>query len=571
MNARSFTAATLSLLAIAGCDDDPVAPATTGRVTVETVTTGASLDADGFLVFVAGGPGEAIAPNAIVTVSDVAVGVQTVELAEVAPNCTVAGQNPREVTVTAGKTTAVLVEVSCEGVGSVEIRTMTGGFSLDADGYEVTVAGGAGMPVMVNGVLNLDFVEPGTWSVELKGWAANCSVVGENPRDVTVSVDAVTPTEFTLTCEAAGSLVVTTATAGVAVDIDGYAVSVAAGAGGSIGYDGTIRLDYLAVGNHVVELSEVASNCVVSGGNPRSVTVELDAVSAIRFDVSCSAPYLGRIVVLSDRGGGDGLYDIVLVDEDGSETASPTPVRNAYAYPTLSPDGTRVAFVQSYAEFGSDVFVMNVDGSGLVNVTGNNGVGPEATHPSWSPQGTRLLFATDRFGDWDLYGVDPDGSNLTPVLVAPGLQWEGSWSPDGTRILFTGKGGDVWVANADGSGQTNLTNWSTSDLSYLAGPAWSPDGGRIALVRSDDAEPGIFVVNIYVMNADGSGRTNLTGSDSDFDFAPSWSPDGTRILFATVRDGDLEAYVMNADGSGPTNLTSSPGSRDLPGSPQGWR
>ena len=116
------------------------------------------------------------------------------------------------------------------------------------------------------------------------------------------------------------------------------------------------------------------------------------------------------------------------------------------------------------------------------------------------------------------------------------------------RIAFTSKRDgnyEIYVMNADGSGQTNLTNNLAGDRC----PAWSPDGKRIAFdsARGDNWE-------VYVMNADGSGQTRLTNNSAD-DHRPAWSPDGKRIAFSSDRDGNWEIYVMNADGSSQTRLT----------------
>jgi WD40-like Beta Propeller Repeat len=118
------------------------------------------------------------------------------------------------------------------------------------------------------------------------------------------------------------------------------------------------------------------------------------------------------------------------------------------------------------------------------------------------------------------------------------------------RIAFSSLRGfmDIYSMNADGSGQTNLTH--NGDTKFFRDPAWSPDGTRIAFDRGHDG--GDF--EIVVMNADGSGQNNLT-SNAVGDFSPAWSPDGTRVAFSTDRDGNSEIYVMNADGSGQTNLT----------------
>ncbi len=99
--------------------------------------------------------------------------------------------------------------------------------------------------------------------------------------------------------------------------------------------------------------------------------------------------------------------------------------------------------------------------------------------------------------------------------------------------------------NADGSGQTNLTNNPGGNFH----PAWSPDGQKIAFTRHSGAN-----YEIFVMNADGSAETNLTNNTAA-DTNPAWSPDGQKIAFTSERDGGEEIYVMNADGSAPTRLT----------------
>jgi Tol biopolymer transport system component len=85
-------------------------------------------------------------------------------------------------------------------------------------------------------------------------------------------------------------------------------------------------------------------------------------------------------------------------------------------------------------------------------------------------------------------------------------------------------------------------------------PSWSPDGGKIVFVSNRDVYEHYGDREVYVMNADGSGQTNLT-SRPGIDQGPAWSPDGSRIVFTSSRDGNFEIYVMNADGSGGTRRT----------------
>ncbi|MCJ7423391.1 hypothetical protein MUP01_03875, partial [Candidatus Bathyarchaeota archaeon] len=106
---------------------------------------------------------------------------------------------------------------------------------------------------------------------------------------------------------------------------------------------------------------------------------------------------------------------------------------------------------------------------------------------------------------------------------------------------------DLYVMNADGSGQTQITFTGTGVENR--GPAFSPDSRRIAFAsdRTGNHE-------IYVMNADGSGVTQLTFSNS-YNGEPAWSPDGSKIAFSSTRDGNWEIYVMDIDGSHVTRLT----------------
>ena len=177
---------------------------------------------------------------------------------------------------------------------------------------------------------------------------------------------------------------------------------------------------------------------------------------------------------------------------------------------------------------------------------------------------SRIVFSSDRDGDFEIYSMLPDGSDLKRLSNNTNYDDMAAWSPDGKRIAFVSDrhgSPEIYVMNADGSRVRRLTADNGPDNAL---PAWSPDGSRIAYSSERDGNR-----EIYVMDADGSNPVNLTDHPG-YDSSPSWSPDGQRIVFNSRRDGNLEIYVMNADGSSQMRLTRNATSDEFPAwSPDG--
>jgi TolB protein len=208
-------------------------------------------------------------------------------------------------------------------------------------------------------------------------------------------------------------------------------------------------------------------------------------------------------------------------------------------------DGRGVIAFSSARGGNRDVYVMDADGGNVRQITTRS----EADgYPAWSPDGRKIAFYAYH-GDttWSIHVINADGSGHLRLTRDEGARDSApAWSPDGRQIAYGSERDGVtnlWVMNADGSGRRRLG-------SALGGaPDWSPDGSRIVCHRLDGND-----LEICVIDPDGRNIGVLTDNDAH-DLHPAWSPDGSRIAFMSNRDGDLEIYVMDADGTHVTQLT----------------
>lgn len=252
-----------------------------------------------------------------------------------------------------------------------------------------------------------------------------------------------------------------------------------------------------------------------------------------------------RIAFQSRRDNGD--FEIYVMNADGSEQTRLTNHVGTDWGQRWSPDGMKIAFWNWRGNGMWGISVVNADGSGLTDLSNLT----DDTFLEWSPDGTKIAFTSTRDGSHQVYVMNADGSGQTNLSNSPFRDTKPTWSPDGTKIAFYCYMGntEICMMNADGSARVRLTNTPYHEAGD-EGPLWSPDGAKILFTRVADSLGGS---DIIVMSADGS-ELNLTNNPGD-DWLPDWSPDGKKIAFSSRRDGALEVYVMNADGSGQTNLT----------------
>src|SRR5437763_5179431 len=293
-------------------------PPETGNLTVTASTTGSNLDPDGYTATVDGGASQSVGTNGSVTFTGLSAGSHSVALSGLAANCSVSGANPQTVTVPSGGTATATFAVSCAatggGNGTLTVTTSTTGSDLDPDGYTVTLDGGAtSQPIATNG--SVSFTGPaGDHTVALSGMAGNCSVSGANPRTVTVPSGGTVSTTFSVTCAATGggtgSLTVITSTTGSNLDPDGYTITIDGSFSQPIGTNASVTFTGPS-GAHTLALSGVASDCGVSGANPRTVPVPSGGTASTTFSVSCAA-----------TGGGGGSGEVI--GQGQIENGSPT-------------------------------------------------------------------------------------------------------------------------------------------------------------------------------------------------------------------------------------------------------
>lgn len=257
------------------------------------------------------------------------------------------------------------------------------------------------------------------------------------------------------------------------------------------------------------------------------------------------SPDGSRIVFVRDS-------EIWLIEADGAGLRQLTDPPAGYSDvdPQWSPDGARLAFKRTAGEGEADIWVTDATGSEPTRLTED----PDSVLPSWSPDGTTIAFASNRDGDHDVYTMNADGTgevNLTNNAAEDGTCCNRVlWSPDGATLYFiSDRDGnpDVWAMTSSGRQPRNLTSSPVIERQ----PVLVPDGSVLVFAaRSTDG-----LDDIYSMGSDGSAQTNLTQDPTDEDGDPQVSVDGTHLVWTKTRDDVIDVYVGDRSGGGRALLT----------------
>lgn len=275
------------------------------------------------------------------------------------------------------------------------------------------------------------------------------------------------------------------------------------------------------------------------GGMPRRIFAAKAGVTNVQPALS---PDGSRVAFSSNL---EGTFHIYVIGVDGrgmrrvTGDAEPESAPLDDSEPAWSPDGSRVAFVRGFDATGngvfvqtcaelSDILVVDVDANDISELNLTNG--SHGTDPAWSPDGSRIAFASDRAGNFDIYTMSSeDGGDVRQLTDNEWAEADPSWSPDGSNIAYT--------ASLRTAGGTQCGNMPISGI---------PTGGGGGHPVSGGGGP-----YIYRMSADGSGQKSVTIEGGAA--GPSWSPDGTQIVFAggpKADSDDVQLYSTEASAVG---------------------
>ena len=337
-------------------------------------------------------------------------------------------------------------------------------------------------------------------------------------------------------------------------------------------------------------------------------TANGDGTNQVRLTVDAAmdaqpswSPDGRRIAFVSNRPTDTGAPHLYVMNADGTDQHQ-VGTEGAWT-PTWSPDGRLLYQVVPEGK----LHLINADGTGVVALT--NGPGHDS-YPSWSPDGTRIAFASDRSGNYQVHVMDADGTDVQRLTTSSAQDVQPDWSADGSLLAFTrssASGDTIFTMRPDGTAPAPLA--AGAGASGLT-PRWSPDGTRLAVTFDDGGTPNIEVMRsdgsrrarvltdasaeswqpvtpvtgrlvfysnespqrLWTANPDGSDqRLLIPGEQTGFDAYPAWSPDGGKVAFLSARGGGFSIWVVDADGTDLHEVGGTPSPSPPAWSPDGSR
>ncbi len=262
-----------------------------------------------------------------------------------------------------------------------------------------------------------------------------------------------------------------------------------------------------------------------------------------------------EIAFVSDRGGSKEIY---VMNADGSDARAATANRSLNNFPDWSPDGDSLLYT-SYRHANTPFLFVSSRGSNqpgrLLPALGD---GRSQFRGVFDPAGERVaLVMSEDDGASDIFSVRTNGRGLRRLTNSRAIEVSPTWSPDGERIAFVSdRSGapQIFIMDSDGGNTRRLTY----DGSYNTRPAWSPDGQWIAYETRVDGQ-----FDIWLIDPEGSVNVPLVVHPRS-DESPSWAPNGRKLVFSSMRRGRADLYAIDRDGSNLRRLTGSAGNNTSP-------
>lgn len=289
----------------------------------------------------------------------------------------------------------------------------------------------------------------------------------------------------------------------------------------------------------------------------------------------------GRWITFQSTRGSHPCDQQYVMRTDGTEMHRISPQGGKTTCGWFLPDGKRLFFGSTHATGDAcpprpdpskgytwgldpfDIYTANVDGTDIRRVTD---YGVYTAEGVLSPDGKRIVFTSLKDGDLEIYTMNVDGSDVRRLTNTPGYDGGPWWSPDGRQIIYRANHPtddrelkdyrdllalrlvrpsrvELWVMNADGSGQRQVTRLGGANF----GPSWTPDGTQI-IFASNYRNPRGGNFDLYLVSLDGTGLTQIT-NDEGFDGFPMFSPDGKKLIWGSQRNAgnpqDVNLFIAD--------------------------